>query len=248
MAKRTELDSNALYWVRDGIFAPDFPDVENTLMKPDGLLAIGGNLSEERLLTAYRMGIFPWFHEGHPILWWSPDPRCVLRPKEIKISRSLSKKIRRNHFCITFNNAFSDVIEGCAEIRRGTSQGTWITNDMKTAYLKLFMMGYAHSVECWKDDQLAGGLYGLAMGKIFFGESMFSRHTDASKVALAGLAGQLQRRDFKLIDCQVVSKHLQMLGAKSMRRSMFINILKTHCSLEKTTQWDTPANPCIMES
>ncbi|MCG8378861.1 MAG: leucyl/phenylalanyl-tRNA--protein transferase, partial [Proteobacteria bacterium] len=166
-----EQSSNKLYWVKDNILAVGFPEIDKALRDPDGLLAIGGDLSEERLLEAYQAGIFPWYNEGQPILWWSPDPRCVLVPDEIKISRSLAKKIRKKRFKVTFNTAFSNVLENCSSARNGIND-TWITNEIKLAYVNLFNTGYAHSVECWYDGNLVGGLYGLALGKVFFGESM----------------------------------------------------------------------------
>ena len=228
--------ANKLYWVKQNLLATDFPDVNQALRDPDGLLAIGGDLTIDRLLDAYQHGIFPWFNEGQPILWWSPDPRCVLEPSEIKISRSLSKRIRKGEYNITFNTAFVDVLEGCAGTRNGIND-TWITNDIKFAYIQLFEQGYAHSVECWKDNQLVGGLYGLALGKVFFGESMFSRATDASKVALVNLAQRLEQKQFRLIDCQVHSKHLQTMGAKPIHREMFMHILENYCNMEQITDW-----------
>ncbi|MCZ6802371.1 MAG: leucyl/phenylalanyl-tRNA--protein transferase [Proteobacteria bacterium] len=224
--------SNKLYWVKENLLATGFPEVNQALRDPDGLLAIGGDLSEKRLLDAYQCGIFPWFNEGQPILWWSPDPRCILEPKEIKISRSLAKLLRKDKFKITYNAAFYDVLEGCAAVRKGIDD-TWITNDIKLAYINLFKMGYAHSVECWQNEKLVGGLYGIAMGKVFFGESMFSRVSDASKVALVHLANQLNKLNFRLIDCQVHSRHLQTLGAKPIQRDMFIKILDVYCNFEK---------------
>lgn len=228
--------SNQLYWVKDNLLATDFPEINYALRDPDGLLAIGGDLSEERLLGAYQRGIFPWFNEGQPILWWSPDPRCVLEPKELKISRSLAKSLRKDHFKITYNTAFTDVLESCAATRNGIEE-TWITNDIKLAYVNLFKMGYAHSVECWQDEKLVGGLYGLALGKVFFGESMFSRESDASKVALVHLTKQLEKMNFRLIDCQVHSRHLQTLGAKPIKRELFITILDNYCNQEKISTW-----------
>ncbi len=228
-----EQSSNKLYWVKDNILAVGFPEIEKALRDPDGLLAIGGDLSEERLLEAYQAGIFPWYNEGQPILWWSPDPRCVLVPDEIKISRSLAKKIRKKQFKVTFNTAFSNVLESCSSARSGIND-TWITNEIKLAYVNLFNTGYAHSVECWYDGNLVGGLYGLALGKVFFGESMFYRETDASKIALVSLAKKLEEKKFRLIDCQVHSRHLQSLGAKPVHRKLFIHILQNFCSVEKT--------------
>lgn len=225
--------SNKLYWVKRNLLATDFPNIKEALRDPDGLLAIGGDLSEERLLSAYQRGIFPWFNEGQPILWWSPDPRCVLEPKEIKISRSLSKCIKKEQFKVTFNTAFADVLEGCAAARDGVKD-TWITKDIKFSYLNLFKMGYAHSVECWENERLVGGLYGLAMGKVFFGESMFSRISNASKVALVHLVHCLDEMDFRVIDCQVHSNHLQSLGAKPIQRGLFIKMLENYCNRETT--------------
>ncbi|MEO6696524.1 MAG: leucyl/phenylalanyl-tRNA--protein transferase, partial [Gammaproteobacteria bacterium] len=167
-----------------------FPDVNLALREPDGLLALGGDLSPERLLAAYRKGIFPWYNEGQPILWWSPDPRAVLFPSRVKISRSLRKTLRQGRYRITLDQAFRSVIEGCAAPRNGVP-GTWISRAMMEAYTELHERGYAHSVEAWRDGQLVGGLYGVALGRVFFGESMFSRSPDASKVALASLARQL---------------------------------------------------------
>ncbi len=208
-----------------------FPDVELALTEPDGLLAVGGDLSIERLLEAYQQGIFPWYSEGQPILWWSPDPRMVLKPEEIKISRSLAKKIRQQHFAITFDQQFQDVMIECSKPRleKGQRQDeTWILNEMIEAYVKLHKAGYAHSVECWQDDELVGGLYGIAIGKVFFGESMFSRASDASKVAFVCLAQQLQQLNFKLIDCQVYTSHLESLGATMIPRKQFVALLKQH--------------------
>ena len=158
---------NKLYWVKDNVLANDFPGVGHALRDPDGLLAIGGDLSSDRLLQAYKQGIFPWFNEGQPILWWSPDPRCILEPSEVKVSRSLAKRMRKNEYQITFNRAFSNVIDGCAGNRKGVTE-TWITNDIREAYLNLHYRGYAHSIECWYNDEVVGGLYGVAMGKVFF--------------------------------------------------------------------------------
>ena len=232
--------NNKLYWVTDNILADDFPDVSFALNDPNGLLAIGGDMSATRLVDAYQRGIFPWFNEGQPILWWSPDPRCVLEPGKLKISRSLRKILRKKQFSVTFNQSFEQVIKACAEPRKGIND-TWITTEMMNAYNDLYQSGYAHSVECWHDGKLAGGLYGVAIGKIFFGESMFSRKNDASKVALVHLMQQIEVRDFRLIDCQVHSHHLQNLGAEPMPRNMYINILKHYCNSEKTCDW--PVEP-----
>ena len=202
-----------------------FPSLEEATV--EGLLAIGGDLSSERLLAAYRKGIFPWYNPGQPILWWSPDPRTVLYPNRLRISRSLRKTLRHRHFHITTDKAFDRVIVECAESKRdGTVTGTWITANMRSAYLNLYQLGYAHSVETWQHNRLVGGLYGVAIGGIFFGESMFSVNRDASKVALAGLVSQLLQLEFRLIDCQLPSTHLFSLGAQSIPRLEFVEELQ----------------------
>lgn len=206
-----------------------FPDVELALQEPDGLLAVGGDLSIERLASAYQQGIFPWYSEGQPILWWSPDPRMVLEPKDIKVSRSLAKTLRKQEFNITFDQNFRAVITACSEARieKGRQQDeTWIVDEMIEAYVKLHEAGYAHSVECWQNETLIGGLYGVAIGKVFFGESMFSRVSNASKIAFVTLARQLEQWDFKLIDCQVYTSHLESLGASMITRKKFMSILQ----------------------
>ncbi len=198
----------------------NFPLIKTALDDPNGLIAAGGDLSPQRLISAYKRGIFPWYNDDQPILWWSPAPRCVLTPDKIHISRSLAKQLRKNQFRISFNQSFADVIQQCS-ISRQHQEGTWITSEMQRAYLQLHHLGIAHSVEAWIDDELVGGLYGLAIGNIFFGESMFSRRSNASKVAFCQLAQQLQEWDFKLIDCQIHSNHLQSLGAYEISREHF---------------------------
>lgn len=199
-----------------------FPPVETALREPNGLLAMGGDLSLERLLDAYHHGIFPWFNPGEPILWWSPDPRMVLVPGEIRITRSLAKRIRNGGFELRVDSAFVEVMRACAAPRPGEGvSGTWISPAMVAAYTRLFEAGYAHSVETWHDGVLVGGLYGVAVGRMFYGESMFSRQTDASKVALVRLAQQLQQWDFGLIDCQMETPHLASLGAHTLPRTAF---------------------------
>ena len=188
-------------------------------------MPVGGDLSVERLVLAYRSGIFPWYSEGEPILWWSPDPRLVLYPDELRISRSLRKVIKRKLFHITFDQDFETVITGCAEARRSYGEGTWITEEMKSAYIELHRRGYAHSVEAWQDEKLVGGLYGVAMGRAFFGESMFSRVSNASKVAFASLVETLQKNHFKIIDCQVRTDHLIRFGAREISRKLFLEQL-----------------------
>ncbi len=197
-----------------------FPPVETALREPNGLLAMGGDLSMERLLDAYRHGIFPWFNPGEPILWWSPDPRMVLVPDEVHVTRSLARRIRNGGFELRVDTAFADVMRGCAA-PRDDAGGTWISPVMIAAYTRLFDAGYAHSVETWRDGHLVGGLYGVAIGRMFFGESMFSREADASKVALVRLARQLQHWNFGLVDCQMETAHLASLGARPMPRAAF---------------------------
>ncbi len=198
-----------------------FPPVEEA--EEIGLLAVGGDLSPQRLLLAYSLGIFPWYNPGEPILWWSPNPRCVLFPDQIHISRSLNKVLKRGDFHVTFDRDFSAVIEGCRQTR--TEQGTWITPEMYSAYVELHRLGFAHSVECWQDEQLVGGLYGVSVGRCFFGESMFSRVTNASKVAMVTLCRQLQMLGFHLLDCQQSSEHLLSLGATEISRENFCRLL-----------------------
>jgi leucyl/phenylalanyl-tRNA--protein transferase len=202
-----------------------FPEVERALAEPNGLLAAGADLSLPRLLEAYRNGIFPWFSHDQPILWWSPDPRMVLFPAELKISRSLARTLRSTRFEVRADTAFDAVIEGCRQPRRGES-GTWITEEMAEAYATLHRAGFAHSVETWLDGKLVGGLYGVALGRAFFGESMFARVSDASKVALVALARQLQHWGFGVIDCQMNTAHLASLGAREIPRAEFTRRLR----------------------
>ena len=198
-----------------------FPPVEQALRQPNGLLAAGADLSPTRLLEAYRSGIFPWFSEGDPILWWSPDPRMVLFPAEFKISRTLRKTLLRGQYQMRCDTAFEQVMRACSQPRDGQN-GTWIQEDMIAAYLRLHKAGYAHSIETWMDGELVGGLYGVSIGRMFYGESMFSRKTDASKIALAYLAAQLKRWNVGMIDCQMNTPHLASLGAREITRKEFI--------------------------
>lgn len=200
---------------------PSFPPVARALRSPNGLLAAGGDLSPERLLAAYSRGIFPWFSEGEPILWWSPDPRMVLFPEALKVSRSLAKTLRNKPYEVRADTAFREVMRACAMAPRDGQYGTWINPPMITAYTRLHRMGYAHSIETWMGGELAGGLYGVALGGMFFGESMFSLQTDASKIALAYLARQLQAWDYGMIDCQMSTAHLASLGAREVSRGEF---------------------------
>jgi len=197
-----------------------FPDVEFAESEPNGLLAIGGDLSDERLINAYRRGIFPWYSEGQPILWWSPDPRTVIFPDELKVSRSLRKTNRKQIFQVTMDHAFGQVVSACAA-PRPDQDGTWLLPEMQLSYLSLHKAGVAHSIEVWHKGALVGGLYGVALGKVFFGESMFSRETDASKIALVHLVNIARQWDFRLIDCQVYSGHLISLGAREISRQDF---------------------------
>jgi len=213
-----------------------FPPVNRALRNPNGLLAAGGDLSPARLLQAYRHGVFPWFGEDEPILWWSPDPRMVLIPREFKISHSLRKVLRQGKFEVRLDTAFADVMRSCAAPREGAN-GTWISEQMIAAYCELHRMGYAHSVESWLDGELVGGLYGIALGRMFYGESMFSRKTDASKVALAQLCAQLARWDFGMIDCQMNTPHLASLGAGEIPRDEFIARLQDLINYPPVTAW-----------
>ncbi|WP_178986668.1 leucyl/phenylalanyl-tRNA--protein transferase [Winogradskyella helgolandensis] len=202
----------------------EFPDVSEA--SADGLLALGGDLSSERLLHAYSEGIFPWFQDGEPILWWSPDPRFVLYPEDLKVSKSMKQVLRKGTFQVTENKAFNQVLEQCAITKRIGQDGTWITEDMMKAYVKLHQLGYAKSVEVWQDDVLVGGLYGIAINdKVFCGESMFAKVSNASKV---GFITFIQNSNYKLIDCQIYTNHLESLGAKDIPRAEFIKYLKPH--------------------
>ena len=212
-------------WLRPDDPPAAFPAVETALTDPDGLLCAGGDLSAARLLEAYRRGIFPWFSEGQPILWWSPDPRTVLFPAEFRISRSLAKTLRNRGFETTFDRAFPRVMERCADATL-RPEGTWISPRMRTAYQQLHELGFAHSVETWQGGQLVGGLYGVALGRVFFGESRFSAARDASKVALHSLVTKLPGRGFRIIDCQVDSDHLRSLGARALPRRRFVQLLE----------------------
>lgn len=202
-----------------------FPPVTRALRDPDGLLAVGGDLRPERLVKAYERGIFPWFQDDQPILWWSPSVRMVLHPEELQVSHSMRKVLRRGTFRVTLDTAFTRVIEQCAQTRQ-THPGTWITLEMQHAYCQLHAMNIAHSVEVWEGDALVGGLYGIALGQMFFGESMFSLRSNASKTALIWLSRQLQAWHYQLIDCQVPSEHLRSLGALEMQRGEFLAYLE----------------------
>ena len=214
----------------------DFPPLEQALRNPNGLLAAGGDLSPERLVSAYRHGCFPWFQEGQPILWWSPDPRMVLPPAELHVSHSLRKLMRQGRFEVSFDRDFAAVIEACAS-PRSYADGTWITPAMQDAYRELHLRGIAHSVEVWQQGHLVGGLYGLAMGRLFFGESMFSRTDNASKVAFVSLVEQLHACDFVLIDCQMHTQHLASFGAREIPRGEFAGYLARYADQTGPTPW-----------
>ncbi|MFC1857138.1 leucyl/phenylalanyl-tRNA--protein transferase [Thermodesulfobacteriota bacterium] len=214
------------------IFPP--PD----LAGKDGLLAIGGDLGQQRLLLAYHQGVFPWYSEGDPILWWSPDPRLVLFPNEIKVSRSLRKTIKKGIFRVTMDTAFERVIKACAQVRRKRNDGTWIVEEMIRAYCQLHEAGFAHSVETWYEGNLAGGLYGVSLGKVFFGESMFAYVNNASKVALVALGEYLSTWSFDMIDCQVITGHMIRFGARELPRKEFLKHLeKSMEAPTRTEKW-----------
>ena len=215
-----------------------FPHPE--LANSDGILCVGGDLTMERLLLAYRFGIFPWYSEESPILWWSPNPRMVLFPSKIKVPKSMNSYFNQNKFEISYDKAFQKVIENCRYAKReGQDGGTWITDEMEKAYINLYEEGYAHSVEVWKSGTLVGGLYGLALGKVFYGESMFTNVSNASKFGFISMVRELEKAEFALIDCQQETKHLKSLGAETIPRSTFIQLLKKNAYLNKNTLfWD----------
>ncbi len=226
-------------WLEDG---QAFPSTHEALSEPSGLLAAGDQLTVERLLEAYPLGIFPWYEEGQPILWWSPNPRATLLPGKIHLSRSMKKVLRQHPYTVSTDRAFSEVIEACAEARNYTSE-TWITQEICETYTDLHRRGIAHSVEVWDGQRLVGGLYGIALGKVFFGESMFSRESNTSKIALAHLSSQLHSWGFELIDCQVENDHLNSLGAQCIDRYDFNNQLQRLIAPNDTrSQWGQRSN------
>lgn len=212
-----------MYFLSDDLY---FPPVYEA--SPEGILAFGGDLSTDRLQLAYKNGIFPWFEDDEPILWWSPNPRMVLFLEELIISKSMRNILNRNSFKVTFNENFREVISNCQKIKRDGQHGTWITNDMIEAYCKLNELGIAKSVEVWQNDKLVGGLYGIDVGHVFCGESMFSKVSNASKVAFISLVNQLRKGNYQLLDCQVYNEHLESLGCREIDRDDFMNILKSH--------------------
>lgn len=214
-----------------------FPPLNQALDEPNGLLALGGDLSPSRLIHAYRRGIFPWFNPQQPILWWSPDPRAILIPNQVYVSKSLQKLIRQQRYEVRWDTAFTEVIRHCANTPRHGEYGTWISDEMITAYSELFTLGYAHSVEIWEENTLVGGLYGLSIGKAFFGESMFSLRPNASKIALVALARRLDEWKFKFIDCQASNPHLFSMGAREIPRQAFERLLKEAIDLPGPQEW-----------
>lgn len=228
----------SIVWLSERDSPEAFPPVDRALREPDGLLAAGGDLSPPRLLAAYRRGIFPWYSRGQPILWWCPDPRAVLFPSELKVSRSLAKSLRNRGFVTRVDTAFRNVIRACGstELRPG---GTWLSSEMRAAYQRLHKLGCAHSIETWQQDRLVGGLYGVALGGVFFGESMFSVERDASKVALKRLCDELVARRFHMVDCQMATPHLLSLGARLIPRGQFIDLLTAHVGDETTPADDS---------
>jgi len=222
--------------IRPGTPPEDFPPLEEALDDPNGLLAVGGDLSSARLRAAYRRGIFPWYSGDQPILWWTPDPRAVLFPDQLRVTRSLKKTLRKERYQVTVDRAFARVIEACATTPRPDQDGTWITEEMQRAYLRMHQEGLTHSVETWDQERLVGGLYGMAIGQVFFGESMFSWSSDASKVALV----RLRDLGFALIDCQVESDFVCQMGARPISRARFAALLDQHC--EHAGPFDSPGD------
>ena len=241
--------NNRIAWLSPDDPPEAFPDIGGAMREPDGLLAAGGDLSSARLLAAYRLGIFPWFGSGQPILWWSPDPRCILLPGKFHASRRLRRELRGSDAEIRFNTCFDAVVAACAQPRPG-QDGTWIVPEMMTAYTRLHAEGWAHSIEVWQQGTLIGGLYGVVIGRVIFAESMFSRRSNASKYALYALSQFLKLRDFELIDCQVTSSHLTALGADLVPRARFADVLKAACDpVERFGDWpDPPLRACAIET
>lgn len=235
------MSNSRITWLTPGDPSDAFPPLEMALSEPEGLLAAGGDLDTERLLYAYRNGIFPWYEDGQPLLWWSPDPRCVMQAGDLHISRRLRRELRKDTAEIRFNTVFGEVIRACAA-PRPSLQGTWITSQMIAAYERLFEQGWAHSIEVWRENELIGGLYGLAIGRAFFGESMFSREPNASKAALLALSRYLRHGEFEILDCQVSSRHLLDLGATLMPRSQFASLLERLCDPPRAFE-NWPSDP-----
>ena len=216
----------------------DFSRLSNSCKNNEGIVHVGGELSTENLLNSYSSGVFPWFNANLPVIWWNPDPRMVLYPQKIKLSKSLKKTIKNTNYKLTINKNFDFVINNCSRKLTHHKDDVWITKEMITAYTKLFELGYAHSIEISENDEILGGLYGVSLGKIFYGESMFSKKTDFSKIALFELAKLLIKHDFKIIDCQVSSNHLSSMGAENISRDFFLKILKENVNQLKKTKFE----------
>ena len=223
-----------------------FPETSQALEDPNGLLAAGGTLDKETLLSAYQSGIFPWFEDNSPILWWSPNPRCILQPEGFAPSKSLKRKARKGGFEIRINSCFEEVIDSCKRVHRKKQRGTWITNEMRDAYIELHHSGFAHSIECFTNSHLVAGLYGVSLGNLFFGESMFQRETDCSKLALVGLVQVMKENKSKMIDCQVSNPHLLSLGATEVTREKFLDLLRKGL-LEKPIDWKKQSGKLKLE-
>ena len=223
-----------------------FPETSQALEDPNGLLAAGGSLSKETLLSAYEKGIFPWFEDNSPILWWSPNPRCILQPEDFSPSKSLKRKIRKGGFEIRIDSCFEEVIDSCKRVPRKNQRGTWITNEMRDAYIELHHSGFAHSIECFTNNHLVAGLYGVSLGNLFFGESMFQRATDCSKLALCGLVQIMKEHRSKMIDCQVSNPHLLSIGATEVTREKFLDLLSEGL-LEKPIDWKKQSKELRLE-
>lgn len=232
--------SPRFFWIAANRYADRLPPADLALDEPNGLLAAHGDLAPATLLAAYRAGAFPWYSPGQPILWWSPDPRAVFFPARLHVSRSLARTLRRGLFDFSFDRDFAGVIDGCAS-PRGDGGGTWIDDAMRAAYLRLHTLGHAHSIECWREGALVGGLYGVAIGRVFYGESMFSRVSDASKAALATLCRHLVEWGYELFDCQIGNPHLASLGAVDLPRVQFSALLATLCAQDAAkSAWTAP--------
>ena len=236
--------SPQISWISADDPPDSFPDIEHAFDVPDGLLAAGGDLSTARLLYAYSHGIFPWYSDGQPILWWSPNPRCVIYPDRLHVSRRLKRSLRNSEVEVSFNQAFDAVVDACAEDRPG-QEGTWITAEMRDAYLRLYEGSWAHSTEIWHGERLVGGLYGLAIGKVFFGESMFSRSSDASKIALIHLMARLKKGGFVLLDSQFSNTHLEQFGVMEIPREMFRQKLETALATKASMPVDSDDWPWV---
>ena len=223
-----------------------FPETSQALEDPNGLLAAGGTLSKETLLSAYQSGIFPWFEDNSPILWWSPNPRCIIQPEGFAPSKSLKRKVRKGGFEIRIDSCFEEVIDSCKRVHRKKQRGTWITNEMRDAYIELHHSGFAHSIECFTNNHLVAGLYGVSLGNLFFGESMFQRATDCSKLALVGLVQIMKENKSKMIDCQVSNPHLLSLGATEVTREKFLDLLRKGL-VEKPIDWKKQSGKLKLE-